>query len=145
VPRRAAHIDIDDVGAGGLRDLGALRHPMGLAARKLNDVWPYPSRLAAQPGHRSAMYEIIAGGHLGDHESGPEGGGKASKGGIGDAGHRREENSVGDRNIAYLQQLKAWVVQAGHGVLIIVAAASSQPSGHIVSTNLVQSSFMPTL
>jgi len=49
------------------------------------------------------MYEIVARGHLGDHESSPEGGGKASKGGIGDAGHGREENPIGDRNITYLQ------------------------------------------
>jgi hypothetical protein len=91
------------------------------------------------------MHQIIAGGHLGDDESGPEGCGKTSKGSVGDAGHRRQKDPVGDRNLAYFQRLMAWAVQAGHGVLIVVAAASSQPSGHIVSTNLVQSSFMPTL
>jgi hypothetical protein len=91
------------------------------------------------------MHEVVAGGHLGNDESRPEGGGLASKRGIGDAGHRRQENPVGDRNITYFQHFMAWVVQAGHGVLIGVAIASLQPSGHIVSTNLVQSSFMPTL
>jgi hypothetical protein len=39
----------------------------------------------------------------------------------------------------------AWVVQADHRVLVAVAVASLQPSGDIVSTNLVQSSSMPTL
>jgi hypothetical protein len=91
------------------------------------------------------MREIIAGGHLGDDESGPEGGGLASKRGIGDAGHRREQNPVGHRNITDFQHLVAWVVRAGHGILIGVATASLRPSAHIVSTNLVQSSFMPTL
>jgi hypothetical protein len=91
------------------------------------------------------MHEVVAGGHLGNDESRPEGGGKASKRGIGDAGHRREENPVGDRNVTYFQRLMALVVQAGHGVLIGVTAASLQPSALIVSTNLVQSSFMPTL
>jgi hypothetical protein len=76
---------------------------MGLAPRKLNDVGSDPGRLAAQPGHRPAMHEIVAGGHLGNHQSSPKGGSKASKGGVGDARHRREENPVGDRNIAYLQ------------------------------------------
>jgi hypothetical protein len=91
------------------------------------------------------MHEIVAGGHLGDDESRPKGGGKASKGDIGNAGHRRQKNPVGDRNVAYLQRLRAWVVQAGHGVLIGRAAAALLLSAHIVSTNLVQSSFMPTL
>jgi len=42
------------------------------------------------------MREIIARRHLGDDESGPKGGSKTSKRGVGDAGHRREENPVGD-------------------------------------------------
>jgi len=106
VTRRAAHIDIDDVGTGCLSDLGALRHPARLAPGKLNDVRPDPGRLAAQPGHRSAMHQFVTGGHLGNHESGPKGSGEASKGGIGDAGHRREKNPVGDSNVTYFQWLK---------------------------------------
>jgi hypothetical protein len=118
---------------------------MRLAACKLNDVRADSGCLAAQYRHRPAVHEVVTGGHLGNDESRPEGGGETSKRSIGDAGHRREENPVGDRNITYLQYLRAWVVQAGHGLLIGVAAASLRPSGRIVSTNLVQSSFMPTL
>jgi hypothetical protein len=118
---------------------------MGLATGKLNDVGSDAGGLAAQHGHRPAINEVVAGGHFGNDESRSKGGGLASERSIGDAGHRRQENPVGNRNIAYLQHLMASVVQAGHRVLIGVAAASLQPSGHIVSTNLVQSSFMPTL
>ena len=53
------------------------------------------------------MNEVIAGGHLGNDESGAERRGQASKGGIGDAGHRREKDPVGDLNIAYFQRLSA--------------------------------------
>ena len=91
------------------------------------------------------MHEIVAGGHLGDHESRPEGGRQASKGGVGDAGHRRQKDPVGDRNLSYFQWLREWALQAGHGILVVVAVASLRPFAPIVSTNLVQSSFMPTL
>ena len=45
VARGTAHVDVDDVGAGGLGDPRALRHPVRLAARELNHVrtdvrWP---------------------------------------------------------------------------------------------------------
>ena len=61
---RTTHIDIDDVGAGGFRDLRALGHPMRLAARELNDVRSDTGCLAAQPRHRPAVYEFVAGRHL---------------------------------------------------------------------------------
>src|SRR5258708_6309782 len=49
MPRRTAHVDIDDVGAGGLGDPRAFRHPPDLAARELNDMRTYSGRLASQP------------------------------------------------------------------------------------------------
>jgi hypothetical protein len=49
------------------------------------------------------MGEILTGGHLRHHQARAERCGEASKGGIGDAGHRREKNPVGDGNIAYFQ------------------------------------------
>ena len=105
--RRTAHVDIDDVGAGRFRDPCALRHPMRLATRELDDMRADAGCLAAQKRHRPAVHEFVAGGHLGDDQSGAEGGGKPSKGGIGDAGHRRQENPVGDSNLAYFQRLRA--------------------------------------
>jgi hypothetical protein len=91
------------------------------------------------------MDEIVAGGHFGNDQPGAEGRGQASEGCIGDARHRREKDSVGDLNIAYFQRLKTWIFRAGHGFLVFLADASSRPPGRILSTNLVQSSFMPTL
>ena len=44
---RAAHVDVDDVGAGAFRDARALRHPVRLAAGELHDVEPQP--LAVEP------------------------------------------------------------------------------------------------
>jgi len=49
------------------------------------------------------MREIVAGGHLGYHQSSAERCGEASEGGIGNAGHRREKNPVGDGNVTYFQ------------------------------------------
>ena len=105
--RRAAHIDVDDVGAGGFGDPGALRHPVRLAARELHDMRADAGGLAAQKRHRPAVHELVAGDHLRDDQSGAESGGKPSKGRIGDAGHRRQKNPVGDSNIAYFQRLRA--------------------------------------
>ena len=107
MPRRTTHVDIDNIGARGFGDPRALRHPSGFAARQLHHMRPNSGRFASQPRHRAAVDEIIAGGHFGHDESGPEGCSQTSKGCIGDAGHRREKNPVGDLNIAYFQRLKA--------------------------------------
>ncbi len=80
---------------------------MRLATRELNDVRSDAGCLAAQKRHRPAVHEFVAGGHLRDDQSSAEGGGKASKGSISDAGHRRQENPVGDSNLAYFQRLSA--------------------------------------
>ena len=49
---RAAHIDVDDVGAGGFSDACALRHPVRFAARELNGVDGNPAPVGAK--HRVA-------------------------------------------------------------------------------------------
>ena len=145
VPRRAAHVDVDDVGAGGFRDPRPLGHPVRLAARELDHMGADAGRLAAQPGHRLALREVIAGGHFGNDEARSEAGRESAEGSVGNAGHRRENNPVGELNIAYFQWLKAYAVRAGHGVLISLAGAPLRQLPSILSTNLVQSSFMPTL
>ena len=105
--RRAAHVDIDHVGAGGFGDPCALCHPVRLAARELNDVRAYSRCLAAQLRHGTTVDEVVAGGHLGNNQSGAERGRQLSKRGIGDARHRREKDPVGEFDIAYFQRLRA--------------------------------------
>jgi hypothetical protein len=105
--RRAAHVDVDNFRAGGFGDPRALRHPFGFTARELNHMRTYSGRLTSQPRHRATMDEVIAGGHLRNDQSGAERRSQASKGGIGDAGHRREKDPIGDLNIAYFQRLRA--------------------------------------
>ena len=107
VPRRAAHVDVDDVGAGGLGDPRALRHPVRLAAGKLHDVRADAGRLAAQPRHRPALREIVARGHLGHDQAGAELRGQPAERRVGDAGHRREQGPGWRRNIADLQWFTA--------------------------------------
>ena len=145
VPRGAAHVDVDDVGASGLRDPRALRHPVRLAAGKLDHMWADAGRFAAQLGHRLAIHEVIAGGHLGDDKASSKAGRESAKGSVGDAGHRRKENPIGELNAAYFQWLRACAVRAGHGFLISLTGAPLHQPLPILSTNLVQSSFMPTL
>jgi hypothetical protein len=145
VAGRTAHIDIDDVGARGFGDPRALRHPAGFAARELNDMRAYSGCLAAQTRHRTTVDKIVAGGHFRNHKAGAKGCRQTSKGCVGDAGHGREKNPVGDLNIAYFQRLRAWCCRAGHGFLIFTTSASSRLPRPILRTNLVQSSFLPTL
>gem|GEM_PF-1864756 len=66
----------------------------------------YSGRLASQPRHWATIDEVIAGGHFGNHESGAKCGGQTSKRCIGDARHWRENDPIGDPNIAYFQWLR---------------------------------------
>src|SRR5689334_2399535 len=145
MPCRAPHVDVDDVGAGGFRDPPALRHPVRFAAGELDHMRADAGGFAAQPGHRPAVYEVIAGGHLGDDEAGTQMGRESPERSVGNAGHRREENPVGELNVTYFQWLMACAVRAGHGVLASLAGAPLHRPMPILSTNLVQSSSMPTL
>jgi hypothetical protein len=118
---------------------------MRLTARELNDMRPDAGRFAAQLRNRTAADEIIARGHFGHHEARPESCRDPSKGSIGDAGHRRQENPVGDRNVAYFQRLMPQIVRTGHENPVPLASASLRPPGALLRTILGQSSFMPTL
>src|ERR1700752_2248780 len=121
MPRRAAHVDIDDVGARGFRDPGPLGHPMRFAASELDHMGTYAGRLAAQPGHRLAVDEIIAGGYFGNEGPRAQMAREPTEGSIGNAGHGRQKNSVGELNIAYFQWFGACAIRAGHGVLVSLA------------------------
>ena len=68
-----------------------------------------------------------------------------TEGSVGNAGHRRQKNPVSELNIGYFQWFRACAVLAGHGVLVSLAGAPLRPPLPILSTNLVQSRFMPTL
>jgi hypothetical protein len=105
--RRTAHVDIDNVGACGLRNARAFRHPTDFAARELNDMRAYSGPLASQPRHRATVDKIAAGGHFRDHESGAQSRGQSPKRRVGNPRHRREQDPIGDLNITYFQWLKA--------------------------------------
>ena len=103
--------------------------------------------LDAKGGLVALDYEARAAdyGHLGYNESCAKARGQTPERCVGNAGHRREENPVGELNVAYFQRLRALAFQAGHGYLVSLAAAPLRHPMHILSTNLVQSSFIPTL
>ncbi|MGY3082064.1 hypothetical protein ACVWZZ_008472 [Bradyrhizobium sp. LM6.10] len=106
VAGRTAHVDVDDVGAFGFGNPGALRHPMRLATGELDHVRTDPGGFAAQPGHPMAVGELIAGGHFGHDQTGSQLGGEPAHGRVSHPRHRCQEDRGGDFNIAYFQQLR---------------------------------------
>ena len=96
--RRAAHVDVDDVGAGVGRRPRAFRHPVRLAPGELDDVRPVARALGAHGRFGRACGKLVAGHHLGDHQAGAEFGRQRAERPIGDARHRREEDPVGDHD-----------------------------------------------
>ncbi len=115
---RAAHVDVDDIGAGRLRHAGTLGHPMCLAAGELHHMRPDAAGFAAQPGHPAPAHQIVARGHLGDHEPCPQLGGEPPERRVGYPGHRRQEGAVPQRNLTDFQRLVGIICRTGHGKLI---------------------------
>ena len=72
-------------------------------------------------------------------------GGESPERRIGDAGHGREENPIGDGNITYLQGVTSGTLHAGHSRLIVLSATPLRLTRPILRTILVQSRFMPTV
>ncbi len=95
---RAAHVDVDDAGAGTFRNARAFRHPARLAAGKLHDVQPRPVILDAPPRHALAVGERRARRHFRDHQPRAQPGGHAPERRIGDARHRRQQHRIGQRD-----------------------------------------------
>jgi hypothetical protein len=58
---------------------------MGLTTRELDDVGTDAGGLAPQHGHRFAVDEVVAGGHLGNDETGTQASGESAEGSVGDA------------------------------------------------------------
>ena len=80
---RAAHVDVDDLGARALGDARALRHPVRLTTGKLHDMDAGALSFGAQHGVAVAFDQKFARGHFGDDKAGPElripGGGTAHR------------------------------------------------------------------
>ena len=69
--RRAAHVDVDDRGAGALGDARAFGHPARFAAGKLHDMQAGAVVFEAPPGDAFAFSERGAGRHFRDDEPRP--------------------------------------------------------------------------
>ena len=100
--------------------------------------------LTTELGHWLAVDQVVARGHLGHHEPGPEFRNLTSKGCIRNARHRRQKNPVRDLNTTYYQWVRTQRVEAAHGFLVCFTGAVTRWNPFL-RTNLVQSSFMPTL
>jgi hypothetical protein len=92
----------------------------------------YSGRFQTQPRHRATVDEIIAGGHFRDNESRAQRGGQPPKRRVGNARHRREQHPIGHLNITYSQWLSARSCGDGHGLLVVLADASSRRPGSIL-------------
>ena len=102
---RAAHVDVDDVGALARRDARGLGHVVGLAAGKLHHV-DRQARMADTGGAAlPALGELAARHHLGNDQSGAVPIGAQAEGLVGDARHRRQEHPVADFDAADIQRL----------------------------------------
>ena len=88
---RAAHVDVDDPGAGRLGDPRRLGHPARIAAGELDhmrlDARPFGPQLRLL----GALDEFVGRDHLGDDEAGAETLGDPAEGDIRDARQRRED------------------------------------------------------
>ncbi len=95
VPRRASHVDVDDLGALPGSDPGALRHPMGFAAGELHHVAADPGCLQPQPRIALARGKRRTGRHLRYDETGAKPRRQPAERGVGDARHGRQDDRIG--------------------------------------------------
>ena len=85
VSRRAAHVDVDDGGAGRFGDPRALTHPARFAPRELHHVGIEATPLRPQQRVGTALGQRLARGHLGDNQPGAKIGDHSPKRRIGHA------------------------------------------------------------
>ncbi len=95
--RRAAHIDVDDVGAQLLGRPRALPHPARLAADKLYDERLAVGARSLAPRLEARRRQLLAGDHLGYDQTSPVAQRQPPERGVGDPRHGREQNGVGQR------------------------------------------------
>ena len=100
---RAAHVDIDDIGAKVRSDAGAFAHPMRLAPGELYDegLAIGSARLAA--GMVAVRRQMLAGHHFRDDQAGAPCVGQVAECWVGHSRHRREQYPVGQRKRAYVE------------------------------------------
>ena len=93
--RRAAHIDVDDVGARRVGEARARLHPARLAAGELDDEGEdLAVALGLANGFGAAPDKLLAGGHLRDHEPCAEPRDRAPERQVGDARQGRQRDVV---------------------------------------------------
>ena len=99
---RAAHVEVDQVGAGGGHPLGRRGHHLGVVAEQLHRhrvlVGMDPQQLAA--GALVAVVHGEARDHLGHHQAGAVALGLQAHEPVADPGQRGEHDPVGDRDPA---------------------------------------------
>jgi hypothetical protein len=100
VPRGTTHVDVDDGGAAVFRDAGALANPMRRAARQLHNVRGEATSLGPQQRIRTALGQVLARGHFGHNQAGPEARDQAPKGRIRHPRHRRQNHRARQRHLA---------------------------------------------
>ncbi len=106
VPRRAAHVDIDDRRARTFRDAGALAHPAGFATGELHHMDRDVLAFGPQQRLGASFDQRVAGGHLRHHQAHPEPRGRAPERRIGHPRHRRQNHRIRQRDAADLDRLR---------------------------------------
>ena len=103
---RAAHVDVDDVGAHALDDAGSISHLCGIAAEDLDGDRPFfLGVLGVLERAVDAPDEPFGADHLGDDQTAaPLALHQAAKRGVGHAGHRRDTDGRGERDLADLRR-----------------------------------------
>ncbi len=91
---RAAHIDVDDVGAARLGDSRALGHPLSFAAGELYDEWYCAAAVDLAHDLQALVGQVFAGDHLGHDQAGAQRLGGIAHGQVADAGHGRQQGGV---------------------------------------------------
>ena len=89
---RAAHVDVDDVGAQISRHARPFRHPARLAARQLYDERSKIPANRAFAGVVAVVDQVLAGHHLGGNEAGAQNMGDPSERQVCHARHGREQH-----------------------------------------------------
>ena len=99
---RAAHVEVDHVGAGVGRDRGGLAHHGGVMAEELHRHRVLVRVDAQELAHGAlvAVHEPEARDHLGDHEAGAVALRLEAHEPVADAGERREHHAVGEPEAA---------------------------------------------
>ena len=88
---RAAHVDVDDPGAGRFGDARRLRHPARLAAGELDDMRFDARPFRPQLGLLGALDKLVGRNHLGNDEACAQTLDDPAEGDIRDARERRED------------------------------------------------------